>query len=175
MANISSGVSLAIQPFLPNYKIVFVTTGCASIALTDNVKKDYAKYKYFFRNMINSDFRQQKWAFKFLKEFVNGTLGYKKFAIVAENAKWTEEYAPNLKKKPGRGWARSCPSCERFDVDMKDFSPMFSKIKSLNDSMDCPDRQPCGQHLPREGVAGQQTRAHGVVRCYQAWIQNFGK
>ena len=34
----SSGVSLAMQPFLPNYKIVFVTTGCASLALTDNVK-----------------------------------------------------------------------------------------------------------------------------------------
>jgi branched-chain amino acid transport system substrate-binding protein len=53
----SSGVSLAMQPFLPNYKIVFVTTGCASLALTDNVKKDYGKYKYFFRNMINSDVR----------------------------------------------------------------------------------------------------------------------
>jgi len=126
----SSGVSLALQPFLPNYKIVFVTTGCASIALTDNVKKDYGKYKYFFRNMINSDVRQQEWAFKFLKEFVNGTMGYKKFAIVAENAKWTEEYAPNLKKKLEAA-GMEVGFSERFDVDLKDFSPMFSKIKGL--------------------------------------------
>jgi branched-chain amino acid transport system substrate-binding protein len=125
----SSGLSLALQPFLPNYKIVFVTTGCASLALTENVKKDYPKYKYFFRNMINSDIRQQEWAFKFLKEFVNGTLGYKKFAIVAENAKWTEEYAPNLKKKL-EGAGMEVVFSERFDVDLKDFSPMFSKIKA---------------------------------------------
>ncbi len=126
----SSGVSLALQPFLPNYKIVFITTGCASLALTDNVKKDYGKYKYFFRDMINSDVRQQEWAFKFLKEFVNGKMGYKKFAIVAENAKWTEEYAPNLKKKLEAA-GMEVGFSERFDVDMKDFSPMFAKIKSV--------------------------------------------
>jgi branched-chain amino acid transport system substrate-binding protein len=126
----SSGVSLAMQPFLPNYKIVFITTGCASLALTDNVKKDYGKYKYFFRDMINSDVRQQEWAFKFLKEFVNGKMGYKKFAIVAENAKWTEDYAPNLRKKLEAAGMEVGYS-ERFDVDMKDFSPIFAKIKSV--------------------------------------------
>lgn len=127
----SSGVALAMQPFLPNYKIVFVTTGCASLALTDNVKKDYGKYKYFFRNMINSDVRLQECAFNFLKEFVNGSLGYKRFAILAENAKWTENYAPDLKKAL-EGVGLEVPFSERFDVDIKDFSPIFSKIKSLN-------------------------------------------
>ena len=102
----SSGVALAIQPFLAGYKIVFLSTGVASPDLTHNVKKDYAKNKYYFRDMVNAD-RQTQWAFKFLKEFVNGTLGYKKFAILAENAKWTEDYAPNLKKRPGRGRTRS--------------------------------------------------------------------
>ncbi len=126
----SSGVALAIQPFLSNYKIVFVTTGSASIALTDNVKKDYAKYKYFFRDMVNSDIRQQKWAFKFLKEFVNEKMGYKRFAILAENAKWTEDYAPNLKKDL-EGAGMEVPFLERFDVDIKDFSPIFTKIKNL--------------------------------------------
>jgi branched-chain amino acid transport system substrate-binding protein len=127
----NSGVSLAIQPFVANYKIPFITTGCASIALTDNVKKDYGKYKYFFRDMINSDIRQQKWAFKFLKEFVNGKLGYKRFAILAENAKWTEDYAPTLKKDL-ESVGLEVPFMERFDVDIKDFSPIFSRIKSLN-------------------------------------------
>ena len=127
----NSGVSLAIQPFLSGYKIVFVTTGCASIALTDNVKKDYPKNKYFFRDMINSDIRQEKWAFKFLKEFVNGSLGYKRFAILAENAKWTEDYAPTLKKDL-EGAGLEVPFMERFDTDIKDFSPIFSKIKTLN-------------------------------------------
>ena len=126
----NSGVALAIQPFLAGYKIVFVSTGVASPDLTNNVKKDYAKNKYYFRDMINSD-RQSKWAFKFLKEFVNGTMGYKRFAILAENAKWTEDYAPNLKKDL-EGAGLEVPFMERFDTDIKDFSPIFSKMKSLN-------------------------------------------
>jgi branched-chain amino acid transport system substrate-binding protein len=124
----SSGVSLALQPFLPQYKIVFVTTGCASIALTDAVKKDYAKYKYFFRNMINSDVRQQKWATKFLTEFVNKKLGYKKFAILGENAKWVELYGPALKKDLEAA-GLEVVFYELFDVDVKDFSPTFASIK----------------------------------------------
>jgi branched-chain amino acid transport system substrate-binding protein len=126
----SSGVALALQPYLPRYKIVYVATGTASIALTNNVKNDYDKYKYFFRNMINSDVRQQKWATKFLTEFVNGKLGYTKFAILAENTKWVEEYGPNLKKDLEDAGLQVV-FYEMFDVDIKDFSPTFVKIKSL--------------------------------------------
>ena len=125
----SSGVALALQPFLPKYKIVYLASGTASIALTDNVKNDYDKYKYFFRHMINSDVRQQKWATKFLTEFVNGQLGYKKFAILAENAKWVHEYAPNLKKDLEDA-GLEVVFYEMFDVDVKDFSPTFASIKA---------------------------------------------
>ncbi len=124
----ASGVSLALQAYLEKDKIVLISTGAASNALTENVKKDYKKYRYFFRNMINAD-RQQKYASKFLKEFVNGNFGYKKFAILAENAKWTEDYAPNLEKDLTRAGLEVVFN-ERFDVDMKDFSPVFVKIKS---------------------------------------------
>ena len=126
----NSGVALAIQPFLSGYKIVFLSTGVASPDLTNNVKKDYAKNKYYFRDMINAD-RQEKWAFKFLKEFVGGTLGYKRFAILGENAKWTEDYAPTLKKDLESA-GLEVPFLERFDTELKDFSPIFTKMKSLN-------------------------------------------
>ncbi len=126
----SSGVALAIQPFLSGYKIVFLSTGTASPDLTNNVKKDYAKNKYFFRDMVNSD-RQQKLAFYFLRDFINKKFGYKRFAILSENAKWTEDYAPNLKKDlESAGF--EVPFYERFDTDIKDFSPIFTKIKSLD-------------------------------------------
>lgn len=125
----SSGVALALQPYLPRYKIVYIATGTASIALTNNVKKNYKKYKYFFRDMINSDIRQQKWAAKFLKEFVNGQLGYTKFAILAENTKWVHKYAPNLRKDLEDAGLK-VTFYEMFDIDIKDFSPTFVKIKS---------------------------------------------
>jgi branched-chain amino acid transport system substrate-binding protein len=126
----SSGVALALQPYLPRYKIVYIASGTASIALTNHVKDNYKKYKYFFRHMINSDIRQQKWAAKFLKEFVHGKLGYTKFAILAENTKWVHEYGPNLKKDVEDAGLKVV-LYEMFDIDVKDFSPTFVKIKSL--------------------------------------------
>jgi len=125
----SSGVALALQPYLPKYKIVYIASGTASIALTNNVKKNYKMYKYFFRHMINSDIRQQKWATKFLTEFVHSQLGYKKFAILAENTKWVHEYAPNLKKDLEDA-GLEVTFYEMFDIDIKDFSPTYVKIKS---------------------------------------------
>jgi branched-chain amino acid transport system substrate-binding protein len=124
----SSGVALALQPYLPRYKIVYIASGTASIALTNNVKDDYKKYKYFFRDMINSDVRQQKWAAKFLTEFVNKKLGYTRFAILAENAKWVHGYAPSLQKDL-QDAGLDVVFYEMFDVDIKDFSPTFASIK----------------------------------------------
>ena len=125
----NSGVALAIQPFLSGYKIVFISTGTASPDLCNNVKKDYAKNKYFFRNMVNSD-RLQKLYEEFLIDFPHGKFGYKRFALLAENAKWTEEMTPNMKKNLEKA-GLEVPFVERFDVEIKDFSPIFSKIKSL--------------------------------------------
>jgi branched-chain amino acid transport system substrate-binding protein len=126
----SSGVALAIQPFLSQYEIVFISTGCASADLHRNVRKDYEKNKYYFMNMPDS-IQQEKEAARLCKEFVNGKLGYKKFAILAENAKWTEEFAPELKKDLENA-GLEVVFYERFDVEMKDFAPTFAKIKSLN-------------------------------------------
>ena len=44
----SSGVALALQPFLPKYKIVYLASGTASIALTDNVKERLRQIQVFF-------------------------------------------------------------------------------------------------------------------------------
>jgi branched-chain amino acid transport system substrate-binding protein len=125
----NSGVALAIQPFLSMYKVPFMATGTASIDLTNNVKKDYQKNKYFFRHMINSN-RMVPIAHKFLKEFAHDKLGCKKFAILAENAKWTEDYGKDLKSYLEKDGLEVVLS-ERFDVELKDFSPLFSKIKNL--------------------------------------------
>ena len=124
----STGVCLALQPYLAKYKVPFITTGAASKTLTDNVAKNYNKYKYFFRFMINSD-RQEVLGAKFLLEFVNGKLGYTKFAILSENAKWLHAYTPKLKKDLEAA-GMEVVFYEMFDTDIKDFSPTFASIKS---------------------------------------------
>ena len=148
----NSGVALALQPFVANYKIVFMSTGCASPDLTNNVKKDYQRNKYYFFDMINSD-RQEQWAHKFLKEFVNQKLGYKKFAILAENAKWTESYAQNLKKDLEKD-GFEVPFLERFDVETQGLLSHFFQDKEFGSTVDCPDRQSRGQYSPGQGLAG---------------------
>jgi len=122
-----SGVALALQNYLPQSEIVYVAI-VSSPAFTENIKKNYNQYKYSFRNSINGH-RQEKWALKFLTEFVRGELGYNKIAILSENAKWAQDYAPYLKtdlEKVGM----EVVFFEMFDMDVKDFSPIFTLIKS---------------------------------------------
>jgi branched-chain amino acid transport system substrate-binding protein len=78
--------------------------------------------------MINSN-RQEVLAAKFLKEFVHGKLGYTKFAILSENAKWLHEYTPQLKKDLEAA-GLEVVFYEMFDTDVKDFSPTFASIKA---------------------------------------------
>ena len=124
----SSGVVLAIQPYLSNYHVPFITTGAASPELTNNVKKDYKKNRYFFRFMLNSP-REEKGTFNFLKDLVNGQLGYKKFAIISENEKWTQDYAPPLKADLIQA-GMDVVFFEMFDPEVKDFSPVMARAKS---------------------------------------------
>lgn len=123
----SSGVALAVQGYLSQYEVVNIGI-MATPAYTENVRKDYNRYKYTFRTSVNSD-RQEKWAFKFLTEFVHGQLGYNKIAILMENAKWVHDYAPVLKKDLEKAGLQVV-YYEMFDLDVKDFAPIFIKIKS---------------------------------------------
>ncbi len=123
-----SGVALAIQPFLSEYKIVFMTTGSASPDLVNNVVKDYNKNKYFFMNMANT-IKQSEATFRYCKDFVNKKLGAKKFAMLIENAKWTEPFSALKEDLEKAGM--EVVFYERFDTDLKDFSPTFAKIKSM--------------------------------------------
>jgi branched-chain amino acid transport system substrate-binding protein len=123
----SSGVVLAMQPYLAQYKTVFISTGAASDTLTENVAKNYKKNKYFFRLMLSSN-HQEMWAAKFLKNFVHGKLGYTKFAILSENAKWLQEYTPNLRKDLEKAGLKVV-FYQMFDPDLQDFSPIMATIK----------------------------------------------
>jgi len=124
----ASGASLAVQPHLSKYNIVAIATASAAKTLTDNVEKNYDKNKYFFRAMVNTE-RQKNASRDFLLEFVHKKLGYNKIAILAENSKWTHDLAPGLKKDLEAKGVKVV-YLEMFDTDIKDFTPIFTKIKS---------------------------------------------
>jgi len=126
----ASGTTLAVQSHLSKYNIVGFCSSSSLITLTENVIKDYERNKYFFRHMVNN-VRMKDATFKFLTEFVHGKLGYNKIAILSENAKWTQNFAPVLKDELDQsGIGMKVVYFEMFDVDIKDFAPVFAKIKS---------------------------------------------
>lgn len=58
-----------------------------------------------------------------------GELGYKKIAIIGENAKWVQDLVPILKKGAGEVGA-DVRLTEFFDSSTSDFSPLLSKVRA---------------------------------------------
>ena len=119
-----SEVGLIVQPIIADAKKIFIATGTAVPKLSDNVKQDYARYKYFFRIFFGSD--------QMVKPMVNqvedltGTFGFKKIAIIAEDAVWVEMMVNGVKKAFGD----NVVVLERPSTKAIDYSSEFAKVKS---------------------------------------------
>ncbi len=122
-----SGVVLASMDFLKRYNLVFMSTGVSSPLIAKKVAKRYDKYKYQFRttinaiNLANAIIKQE--AALFVK------LGYKKFAILAEDAAWNRGLIGFLKKKLPTVGAQVVTTV-KFDPKTIDYAPIFSRIKA---------------------------------------------
>jgi len=124
-----SGVVLASMDFLKRYNLVFMSTGVSSPLIADKVVQDYDKYKYEFRTTINAKNLANAIINDELSLLVK--LGYKKFAISAEDAAWNRGLVELLGKKiPTVGG--EVVATEQFDPKTVDFAPIFSKIASSN-------------------------------------------
>jgi branched-chain amino acid transport system substrate-binding protein len=123
-----SGVTLGELPHIARAKTIFLGIGSASPAIQQKVKDDYEHYKYLFRvNPINSA-KQANGILDYISGMLKGELGYKKIAILGENAKWVQDIVPAL-KKGSEAAGLEVPIAEFFDVQTADFSPIFAKVK----------------------------------------------
>lgn len=122
----SSGVALAQQPFAAQYRKPFITTGAATNEFTERVARDYKRFRYTFRMMINAR-RQGEAIGDFVANYAAPRLKARKIAIVAENAKWAQDEAPIVRKRLEDAGLQVV-YYEHFDVDLKDFAPLFAKI-----------------------------------------------
>jgi branched-chain amino acid transport system substrate-binding protein len=124
----TSGVTLAQLPHISRAKTIYLGVGAASPAITQRVKKDYDDYKYIFRVGPIHSGHQARQVTTFLSDFVGGQMGYKKVAIVGENAKWVQDLVPILKKGATEAGV-DVTFTELFDTKTSDFSPLFSKVR----------------------------------------------
>lgn len=122
----SSGVAKAVMDQMARYKKIFIATGAASEALSDLLKSDPAKYKYWFRVMhLSGDLSTA--VHEFIYNLPVKKIGAKRIAIMAENALWTRGMVKDaeefFKEK-----ALEIVYSEFFDTETKDFTPIFTKI-----------------------------------------------
>ncbi len=122
----SSGVAKAVMDQMARYKTLFISTGAASEALAEKYGSDKAKFKYWFRVMHQSGDLTDA-IHRFIWDLPVKKFGAKRMAIMAENALWTRgmvKAAEKFFKDKGLDTVYS----EFFDVETKDFTPIFTKI-----------------------------------------------
>jgi branched-chain amino acid transport system substrate-binding protein len=125
----TSGVTLAQLPHIAAAKTIYLGVGAASPSITNKVKTDYENYKYVFRVGPINAAHQARGLVDFISNFVIGELGYKKIAIVGENAKWVQDLVPIL-SKGAKEVGADIRMTELFDTQTSDFSPLLAKIKA---------------------------------------------
>ena len=125
----TSGVTLAQLPHITTAKTIYLGVGAASPAITAKVKQDYDNNKYIFRVGPLNAAHQARQLVDFVSGMLIGELGYKKIAIIGENAKWVQDLVPILKKGAGEVGA-DVRLTEFFDSSTSDFSPLLSKVRA---------------------------------------------
>src|SRR5262249_28477178 len=98
--------------------------------ITEQVRKDYAAYKYIFRvSPVNSTYLGYGLA-DFIDEFVRTDLKATKVAIIGENLVWVQGVVPALEKRLTEKRGIEVVYKELFDVRTTDFSPIFAKARA---------------------------------------------
>lgn len=124
----SSGVSMAIVDQVARYKVPMISTGAASLQLSDKVEENHDRYKYWFRVMHTTDNIAASVG-DFIINYLNKEEGLDKAAILAENAIWAQDVLPLIKDKMSDAGIDVVAE-EFFDLDTKDFKPMLTKINN---------------------------------------------
>ena len=124
----SSGVALAVLDQMARYKVPFFATGGATPALTAKVEQDYTKYKYFFR-ICHSSLEMADITTDWIINFLAKEKKLKRVGLMIETAVWTKPIAEKWNKDLLSAGIE-VPVFEYFDMDTKDFKPIFNKIVS---------------------------------------------
>lgn len=126
----TSGVVLAQLPQISRAKIVYLGVGASSPLITEQIRKDYNSFKYFFRvSPANSTYLGYGLA-DFVDEFVKPELKASKVAIIGENLVWVQGVLPAMERRLAEKKGIEVVYKELFDPRTTDFSPLFSKIRA---------------------------------------------
>jgi len=121
-----SGVALAVQDVVPEYKKIFMVTDAASNQITRRVKEDYNKYKYTFRSAASID----QFA-ELMIPFLTDVVKAKSYFYVSETTLWTKELGEVVKKFADTHGIKFLGTVE-CDPAAQEFTSEIAKVKNAN-------------------------------------------
>ena len=123
-----SEVVLASMDLVSKYKIPYICSIAMTPVYQKKILEDYDKYKYFFRNCINSTYlvmyMQEVMGFLRKKEF-----GFSKAYIIPQDVLYAKATAQGIEKWfKEKGWEVVCS--DAYPTGSTDFSPSLMKVKA---------------------------------------------
>jgi len=124
-----SEVALSIMDFMGETNVPYLVSGAGTPRITrGNIAEDYERHKNTFRvTPLNSIFQARELGE--YTEFLSDTHGWNSFALVFEDAAWSQ---PSSNILPGkiRDAGMEVAMNERIAVDTSDFTPILDSIES---------------------------------------------
>lgn len=119
----------AVMEQLAEFRTPMLGTGVAADRLTAMVAEQPEKYRWYFRVMHRSGELADVTS-RFARDYLHGELGMRRFAILVENAVWTEalraSWEETVRRTPGMELVYS----DSFSSETSDFQPIFSRIRA---------------------------------------------
>lgn len=127
IATYTSEVALALEPWSARLKMPFITPGAASNLISEQVHKDYDRFKYTFHGWFTSYFIAESVADS-ARDILVDQLHMKTCVVMSEDADWTTPLdAAYLEFLPKVGL--KVLDHIRFSPDTTDFTPIFNTIE----------------------------------------------
>lgn len=121
-----SGVTLAYQPFVMEQKKILMVTDSASNEITNRVGKDYEKFKYTFRSVMNVEQVGQ-----LMLPALTDVVKAKTYFYLAETTLWSKGLAELLRKAAEAKGIKRVGYVE-CDPAAQEFTSEIAKIKETN-------------------------------------------
>ena len=119
---------IGTMPAIPVVRKILLDTGASTPVLTIQVSKDYNNFKFFFRlGPVNSFFLLQL-SVGFVRDFLEGKLGWKKIVLLAEDSAWTKPITDSFQTLLGAfGSKVQVVDVIRYAESTTDFTSLFSR------------------------------------------------
>lgn len=128
IGGVASGVVNGMLDTMAQYKKIWLGTGAATPVVIERIRKDYDKYKYYFRVGTLDSTNQGDAIAEFIVDVLHKKHGMSRAAILSSNLKYSQDISEAVAKKIEAAGLQVVYR-EYFNTDTTDFSPNFTNAQ----------------------------------------------